>query len=630
MTLRIVIGKELVARYAERGNLGIAFKSADCLIQSSVPAVVDCERAGRRSFLFGKVWGVRGADGTKPPVGLAELVAGSENVPLIEALDARCAVIRVSGDQVSVFLDAFAQMDLYVAKFGNGIVLATGLDLIDGVGSTADTIGFAHALTVYGGRPAKKHTLRAGVTRLGVREILTASSSGVRVETVPFRPAPQRSYESPKDLKHYADLFLDAIERRSAPTDNVVLLSSGWDSTGILAGLVKVRGAKNVRAVIGRMNYSERSGIFNQFEIDRARKFADYYGIRMDICEFDYCKGVDEDLEVIRTSLARRELASITAVNHARLLRHVAKGGAEAVFAGECSDAAHNLGFSQYVTMFHPSLGFREYADKMASYVFGPTFLQRLHDGSWREDQPFKILTDGMAADQFEVAAGSASDINRLFLSSFFLRPTRLPLMSLKHWGPLSDEGRARYLAAMEGTYLDEAAQSIDAANHYQTFLHLYHSFHWQGATVAPLGLLAEDHGLTMALPYRDPAVLEFLGNMPEEWGRGLDLHPTKYPLKWMLENVLDYPFDYQKGYHSYLYDVNPQWNIPRELMFHSAFTEPFRKALSSRAYREWLDASVFRMDYIEAMVDRCINDGEASNQDLSVLFTLSLISLQR
>ena len=35
--------------------------------------------------------------------------------------------------------------------------------------------------------------------------------------------------------------------------------------------------------------------------------------------------------------------------------------------AGEISDGVHNFGFSQFLTIFHPSLEFREYADKMAS-----------------------------------------------------------------------------------------------------------------------------------------------------------------------------------------------------------------------------------------------------------------------
>ena len=48
----------------------------------------------------------------------------------------------------------------------------------------------------------------------------------------------------------------------------------------------------------------------------------------------------------------------------------------KSVFCGEISDGAHNLGFSQFTTIFHTSKHFREYSDKMASYLYGPTFMQ--------------------------------------------------------------------------------------------------------------------------------------------------------------------------------------------------------------------------------------------------------------
>ena len=57
------------------------------------------------------------------------------------------------------------------------------------------------------------------------------------------------------------------------------------------------------------------------------------------------------------------------------------------------SDGAHNFGFSQYVSIFHPaSLDFREYSDKMASYLFGPTFLNEMHNGDHANDPVWKNL----------------------------------------------------------------------------------------------------------------------------------------------------------------------------------------------------------------------------------------------
>ena len=66
----------------------------------------------------------------------------------------------------------------------------------------------------------------------------------------------------------------------------------------------------------------------------------------------------------------------------------------EVIFAGEISDGAHNFGFSQYATMFHPTYEFREYADKMASYLFGPTFLKRIVDGDYKLDPKYVLIND--------------------------------------------------------------------------------------------------------------------------------------------------------------------------------------------------------------------------------------------
>ena len=56
-------------------------------------------------------------------------------------------------------------------------------------------------------------------------------------------------------------------------------------------------------------------------------------------------------------------------------------------------------------------------------------------------------------------------------------------------------------------------------------------------------------------------SIIKFLNEMPESWGRGLELKPTKYPLKWMLENCINYPMELQTGPHSYLYDINPSFD---------------------------------------------------------------------
>jgi hypothetical protein len=106
-----------------------------------------------------------------------------------------------------------------------------------------------------------------------------------------------------------------------------------------------------------------------------------------------------------------------------------------------------------------------------------------------------------------------------------------------------------------------------------------------------------------------------FLSKMPEEWGRGLDLNSTKYPLKMMLKNKVDYPYDYQKGNHSYTYDVDHSFNHMQEIFCYSALTDSFQNSLKGKPYHKILSDEYFHLNYIDTLVDKYI----LSPQDISV-----------
>ena len=104
----------------------------------------------------------------------------------------------------------------------------------------------------------------------------------------------------------------------------------------------------------------------------------------------------------------------------------------------------------------------------------------------------------------------------------------------------LTKTGQEFYSAEMESTYLNKAAQELTTETLYSWYLHLYNSFHWQCSTVDTIAITAQAQGLCVALPFWDSQLHEFLSAMPESWGWGLELKPTKYPLKWMLEHCVD------------------------------------------------------------------------------------------
>ena len=205
-----------------------------------------------------------------------------ENPSKVSGVEGRFVILQFSVDgRIDIWADQFGRVDVYYQQVGDEIFVASGLDLLPvskGIHSEIDNVGIMQAVYIYGGRPAKKHTWYKHVTRVGVSEVLTWSvTNKLAVADIAKHDAKSRLYIEPDSLNDYSETFIESIRARASVNGNVVFLSSGWDSTSILATLVHLFGKSKTRAVIGRMKYSERSGICNTFEMERAKKIADYF-----------------------------------------------------------------------------------------------------------------------------------------------------------------------------------------------------------------------------------------------------------------------------------------------------------------------------------------------------------------
>jgi hypothetical protein len=588
---------------------------------------------GDTLFLLGTVIGVRQADGTlAPPFLIKSEPERLEDPKRIPEVEGRFVLVKISPDSAcEVWTDQFGRMDIYWQSVPGGIVLATDLNLlpISKTGGKLDNIGVAHALTVYGSRPARQHTLYEGVCRLGVNQGIRIFHDHYEILKRHFRPTRITQY-SERDLNRYTEVFLEAIRARASSEGNIVSLSSGWDSTSILACLVHLFGRQKIRAVIGRMRYSERSGVINQFEINRAQAFADYFGVHLEILELDYRTKGAEYFEEAKDLFQSQQLANLSALGQWLIAKGTAKtqDGGDVLFTGEMSDGAHNLGFSQFVSIFHPaSLEFREYGDKMASYLFGPTFLEQLLKGTYEQDPVWQLFKQRNVSTKFDQLAQGEKAINKQLLASFFLRGGRIPLYSLDNTRLLAKTGREIYASESERIYLEDICDQVTKENLYAWYLHLYNSFHWQSATVLSREYTAEAHGLRSAHPFHDSALIDFLSGMPETWGRGLDLNPTKYPLKWMLRNRIDYPYQLQVGPHSYTYDVNPNFSLLGEILYASSLKDVFREALREGKFLGCLDDEIFDHAYIDGVVKCYLKGEELRGQEMNDLGVLAMHS---
>lgn len=632
MKLRVTVEPRMGNVPADEPGLQTLYRSADVVVHGSADVVSVDQPGGGRLLLAGDVLGLRTRAGGLEGVGAGELslraTALSDVARCREALEGRYVVVVIGADgSIQIGADRFGRVDVYRSTTGARTVLSTDLDLIRPSGGPGgfDPAAVAHVTSAYGWRPPKRHTLYRGVGRLGVGDTVVIRGGRVEIAATPFRPVPVGAY-GPRELDEYADILLESVAAAGSQYGNVVYLSSGWDSTSLLACLVKIFGARKVRAVIGRMQYSERSGVINQFELDRARAVADYYGVRLDVAEFDLRHRVPAVFERLRPQLRAHQMAGGTTVTHGTLADFVARttGGDETVFAGEISDGAHNLGYSQFATIFHPSLQFREYADKMGSYLFGPTFVESFRKGQHAGDLMYTLFRDRCAPGTiFDEPAGDDVGRMRQIFTSFFLRGYRLPLWSLGNMRMLTEQGRKLYESEMATTYLERAAQDATPDTLYAWYLHLYNSFHWQGSTVATMSMTADAYGLRLALPFWDSRLQEFLSAMPESWGRGLDLNPTKYPLKWMLGNRIDYPMHLQVGPHSYLYDVDHTFSHAAETLYRSAMGPFFRDRLRTREYRDLFTPETFDVRYIDSIVDRYLAGDELQGAEMGDLVTM-------
>jgi len=546
-------------------------------------------------------------------------------------IEGRFMLVLVKSDRkVAICADRYSKLEIFIQETEQGVTLSSDISLLqeDPSARGFDQNALVHMLTYYGYCPPKKHTIYNSVKRLGVGEVAELFNGVINIKEDMFNGA--NSYNlNESDHKIYKNKFLNHLKIAGSDSGNVVYLSSGWDSTSILAGLVHIFGANKVRAVTGKMCYSDRSGVCNQPEIDRAKKIAEYYGIELTIVEFEYINNGVNYLEQIKGLMKNNQIYSLTAHTHGKLaekVRSTSNNLDEAVFAGEISDGAHNLGFSQYATIFHPSFGFREYSDKIASYLFGPTFLSLIKTGEYINDPVYKMLINEKTGIKFDQVMEEESEQVLQLITSFFLRNGRVPFWSHENIKLLTNKGIKKYTEEMQKTYLNKASSSITEKNIYSWYLHLYNSFHWQGGTVRSLSLLADHYDINSDLPFWDTGIQEFLSTMPEDWGRGLDLNPTKFPLKYMLKNSIDYPYEIQKGPHAYTYDTNHSFNHMEEVFLHSKFRVVIQDALSDRPYKQILDKDYFNLEYIDSIVDKYL-DNSIILQELSDLVPIAMMS---
>ena len=208
-----------------------------------------------------------------------------------------------------------------------------------------------------------------------------------------------------------------------------------------------------------------------------------------------------------------------------------------------------------------------------------------------------------------------------------FARDVRMPYYSIKNSKIFTNLGAELYDSELKKNYFSDLLDNFDSEALYSYYSRLYNSFHWQGGSVTTLAYTAEQHNIGFNLPFYDKRLHNFLSQMPENFGRGLEIRPTKFPLKWILKNKIKYPQHLQVGPHSYIYDVDPNFSYPGEFIHASSYTPIIKEMFQNEIYEEILNEDYFNLDYYKKIVKNLI-DGKEVNEEKNDLASLAYLCL--
>ena len=404
-------------------------------------------------------------------------------------------------------------------------------------------------------------------------------------------------------------------------------MSSGWDSLMVVEKLCKTYKKIQIKPVIARLKFSNRSKIFNKYEIIKAKKICKIYGLRLKIIDIDY-KNYKKYLKELNPIVTKKMLlVSDASFLHSRIINESLKKFSNGdFFSGEISDGVHNFGFSQYCTLLdHENNGYREYADKMMTYLFGPTFLKKVIEGKHQLDPIYKLLKEKLGIKTFKIKKKlNAKKIIKIFLESMFLPDKRFPLKA-----NISNLIKKKAELKIKNNFYKDYLKNIkisDFREIYSLYIYLYNKFHWQGSTVNPAFAFTCAKNNNMANLFWDKNIHKLLSTMPEKYGRGLDIGYVKYPSKKLISKKVDIA-DLNKFPHSYLSDYS-NFDSNYELLFHSKMRDYIKDVFKTHNPAIFLDKNFFNIKHINVLLKKFYSKQKnTSAKEATLIYSLFCVS---
>ncbi|MCX5695173.1 MAG: asparagine synthase-related protein [Candidatus Omnitrophica bacterium] len=451
---------------------------------------------------------------------------------------------------------------------------------------------------------SKGHTLFKNIYRLKYNEIIELSEDKVIIGYHDDRDI-NILESSELDSSRYEKIFKNAILSRASNKFNLVYSSGGWDSTMILAILRQNFEKSKIRGIAVKFILQDGS-CFNEFEMNKLKKLSKTLDVGIDELTIDFRKKeLYYQFERVSRDLFINNLFYFCPTRWAKTVDYISgKYGKDVViFNGEGSDSLHNYGFSQHISLPHDNYDFKEYADKMKNYLFGPEFFKRIENKTFQEDSIYKIFLQFHPDLEF-VKAGNLEKKNRFFyyLLSFIYSDIRVPFRKVGDGKYFQKKAIRKFERWLEKYYFGKAAVNISESNLYYYFSYLYTLFHLQSPQIR----IYREGLVNTRFPFIDMNLFRFLYKMPQHFGRGLNFNHIKYPLRILAEKVLSESQRaiLENGPHSYLSEVR-KMNINDEWCLRGPEYEYMKDNIDMRKVLKVFKADTYSTHEIQNLIRR-------------------------
>ncbi len=506
--------------------------------------------------------------------------------------------------KLNIEIDNKGSLDVFYFNQGRKIVFSNNLLMIKKIFKkklTLDNFSIMNSLVNIAKRPPLNHTFFKEIKRIAFDQKIVCEKNKIRIITNNFNPLEQ---ENPKSEKLFLNLYNQNLINYSNIGNNkykILFMSSGWDSLMILKLLIDQFGRSKVKPIIARLKFSKKTKVFNKYEIKKAQKICKHFKIKLNFINVDYQK-IKNYLKYLDDISAKRMLTNTFAYFlHYNLVKEgTKKFGVSDFFSGEISDGAHNFGFSQYLTLVdHDNNGYREYCDKMMNYLFGPTFFNKIKNKTYDNDPVFQFLRTKLKI-KTKKNIKNVKDIFKNIMQSMFAIANRFPLNNEISEFIIPNK-KSEYLKQFDKSYLNNL-NFINSDQLYSSYLYLYNKFHWQGSTVRPAYHISSEFNSNFINLFWNKNTQKLLSTMPESYGRGLELKPTKFPEKAILSEKID-TNELNVGPHSYISDdsnADPYF----EIIYNSPVREIIKKTFREYNPIKILDKSYFNHKFIQKILN--------------------------